>query len=500
MIASALRWLKTGAHKNQKSLIKHLLTFTAMVGLVSILSSPAVFAANPVMWTGNGTTNGMCNTLNSDISVPAGQQQWLFILTSPSAGPWTLTAQFNPATTPNPIVVAGVQQGGGSVHFTVNTEIGAQLLSATATNGNSNSVLTVSHCGYHAQLTVNKTAATTYTRDFDWTINKSVDQTSLLLSPGQQHVLNYSVNVTKDNGTDSNWSASGNISVKNTDPVRPATGVVVMDNISGFGNVTVNCPSTTIAPGATMFCTYGPVSLLDALSRLNTATATTVTAGIEAGVGTADVVFGDPTAVLDNCVDISDTFAGVLGNTCASNTYNYIRTVTADALPCGNSTLTNTASLVSDDGTTKTSSANVSVNVACAQGCTLTQGYWKTHSSYGPAPYDDTWAKLPNGADTSFFLSGQTWYQVFKTAPAGNAYYQLAHQYMATQLNVLNGASVPSSVQTALNNAALLLSSYTPAQIAAMKATATARKAFVSTASVLASYNEGQVGPGHCSE
>ena len=26
--------------------------------------------------------------------------------------------------------------------------------------------------------------------------------------------------------------------------------------------------------------------------------------------------------------------------------------------------------------------------------CTLTQGYWKTHSSYGPAPYDVTWAIL----------------------------------------------------------------------------------------------------------
>ena len=26
------------------------------------------------------------------------------------------------------------------------------------------------------------------------------------------------------------------------------------------------------------------------------------------------------------------------------------------------------------------------------QGCTLTQGYWKTHSENGPAPYDDNWA------------------------------------------------------------------------------------------------------------
>ena len=42
----------------------------------------------------------------------------------------------------------------------------------------------------------------------------------------------------------------------------------------------------------------------------------------------------------------------------------------------------------------------VDVDVPCLGGCTLTPGYWKTHSEFGPAPYDDNWANLPNGAST----------------------------------------------------------------------------------------------------
>ncbi|HWT40791.1 MAG TPA: hypothetical protein VN081_06030 [Dongiaceae bacterium] len=502
MFSTLLHWLQTGARKNikLKSLVTYISTFTAALGIASLLSSTATFAANSVTWTGNGTTNGFCSTLSSDTTVPAGQQQWLFILSSPAAGPWTLTASFSPATSPNPITVAGIQQGGGSIHFTVNTTIGAQLLSASATNGNSNSVLTVSHCGYHAQLLVTKTAQTSYTRNYDWTINKTVDQTSLLLAPGEQYTLNYTVTVTKDNGTDSNWAVAGTVTIVNTDPLRSATGVSVVDTLSGIGTIPVTCPDTTIAPNATMVCSYGPSALPDASSRVNSATATTATADIDPGTGTAGVVFGDPTTVLDNCVDISDTFAGSLGNTCASNSYTYSRTVIADLLPCGTSMLVNTASLATDNGATKTSSADVVVTVACAQGCTLTQGYWKTHSSFGPAPYDNTWAKLPNGASTSFFLSGQTWYQVFQTPPAGNAYYQLADQYMAARLNVLNGASAPSSVQQALTQATTLFGTYTPAQIAAMKANDPVRKTFITLAGLLGSYNEGLVGPGHCSE
>jgi hypothetical protein len=85
-----------------------------------------------------------------------------------------------------------------------------------------------------------------------------------------------------------------------------------------------------------------------------------------------------------------------------------------------------------------------------------------------------------------------------QTAPAGNAYYQLAHQYAATQLNIYNNATVPANVQTAYDQATALLNTYTPAQIKAMKSNNPVRIQFVSLAGTLASYNEGVIGPGHC--
>ena len=145
----------------------------------------------------------------------------------------------------------------------------------------------------------------------------------------------------------------------------------------------------------------------------------------------------------------------------------------------------------------------VFVNVnAPSTGCTLTLGYWKTHNDSfgGGAPTDPTWALLPGGLaeNTIFFLSGQTWFEVFWTAPAGNAYYQLAQQYMAAKLNILAGATAPANVLAAITDAETLFGTYTPAQIGALSGNNALRKQFITDAGVLGSYNEGTIGPGHC--
>lgn len=127
-------------------------------------------------------------------------------------------------------------------------------------------------------------------------------------------------------------------------------------------------------------------------------------------------------------------------------------------------------------------------------GCTLTQGYWKTHSSHGPAtPPDAIWATV-GGPDATFYFSGKSWFDLFWTAPkGGNSYIQLAHQYMAAVLNVNNGA-LPAPAELALataffNNAANTPSTtYTKAQQATQRAWASALDAF----------NQGTTGPGHC--
>jgi hypothetical protein len=128
-------------------------------------------------------------------------------------------------------------------------------------------------------------------------------------------------------------------------------------------------------------------------------------------------------------------------------------------------------------------------------GCTLTQGYWKTHSKYGPAPYDSTWAVI--GEDTAFFLSGKTWYQAINASSAGgNAYYILARQYIAAKLNIAAGAGTTSAVDAALAGATTFFSTYTPSSTLSPSVRAQA----IAWATTLDNYNNGVTGPGHCPE
>ena len=150
-------------------------------------------------------------------------------------------------------------------------------------------------------------------------------------------------------------------------------------------------------------------------------------------------------------------------------------------------------------------------------GCTLTQGYWKTHSTYGPAAHpDDTWDLITAamtgatggdlGPDTLFFDSGMTWIEVFKTNPkGGNAWYILAHQYMAAVLNQLNGAGSVPGLTGALADAYILLDAYDTAKNIPKDAdnvltSAKDRAEAIAIAGFLAQYNEGQLGVPHCGE
>ena len=368
------------------------------------------------------------------------------------------------------------------------------------------------------ELEVNKDASTSFDRTYKWSIDKSADQSSLTLSPGQQYLVNYSIVVDVTGYTDSNWATNGNIQVHNPAPMA-ATLNSVTDIISGFGGVSVSCGVSfpyPLASDETLNCTYSS-SLPDASDRTNTATANLQNYDYDKdGVATADgttdfsgsanILFSSATITeYDTCIDVSDTmFGDIIGETCVANvpaTFTYSHWVGPYAV-CGDYTVDNTASFVTKDTeATGSDDWTVDVNVPCAGGCTLTQGYWKTHSDYGPAPYDDTWALLPYGPDTIFFLSGQTWYQVFWTPPAGNAYYNLAHQYMAAMLNILNGAD-SSSVNATLNQASNLFDVYSPDQVASMKGKTgnATRTIFINLASTLDKFNNGLKGPEHCSE
>jgi hypothetical protein len=85
-----------------------------------------------------------------------------------------------------------------------------------------------------------------------------------------------------------------------------------------------------------------------------------------------------------------------------------------------------------------------------------------------------------------------TWYNILLTPPEGQAWYILAHQWIAAKLNAANGASVPPEVQTAITQAGNLLigdCGYIPPSEAATT---------TSLGTLLDDYNNGLIGPGHC--
>lgn len=132
------------------------------------------------------------------------------------------------------------------------------------------------------------------------------------------------------------------------------------------------------------------------------------------------------------------------------------------------------------------------------KGCTLTFGYWKTHSKYGPAPYDPVWSLVsPGGEDSVFHLSGKTYFEVLRTSPQGNRYYALAHQFIGAELNLLKGASMPAEVQNALSEARSLFETHTPDQVDS-KGFSSLKSSFGALVPVLDGYNMGTSGPGHC--
>ena len=377
----------------------------------------------------------------------------------------------------------------------------SNLVSPDNASGGPAAISHVTFC-YDFEVGVTKTAATSFKRDHAWSIEKSSPTTELLLSDGQIYTAGYTVTVGTTGYADSDYAVAGTITITNPAPME-ATIEGVADAMGAI-TAPVDCGQAfpfTLAAGASVTCTYG-AALPDASSLTNVATVTT-SGAVGGNSGEAAVDFGSATITeIDACVTVTDDRQGALGTACAfesPKTFTY----QLDVGPYSTTVVTcdvafnfdNTASYVAESGETGSDTHSIAVTVACpVSGCSLTQGYWKTHSEYGPAPYDETWELLANGADTAFFSTGMSWYSLFWTAPQGNAYIQLAHQYMAAYLNGLNGANT-SAITAQLAAAQALLSTYTQYTLPRSKFSE-AR----SRAGTLDAYNNGLIGPGHCSE
>jgi hypothetical protein len=401
-------------------------------------------------------------------------------------------------------------------------------------------------------LTVTKTADTKFRRKWTWGVTKTINPsaTDITLAINEQYVVGYTV-VYSSAKIDDNFRVGGTVTVTNpasSGPAATTTATInsLTDLVSGPIAAALTCPNNTfpqtLAAGASLVCTYTDVSLPDKTVRTNTATAkrannkfafdlTSTSLGTEtARQGTANVAFGAvPNEGLDECVNVADSNPGttVTGKLCATDankTFTYSKTL--QFATCGAFTVPNTASFVTTPGTSGsntntatplTGSASVTINVTvpCPQGCTLTLGYWKTHNAsfHGGAPIDDNWNNVTPAKELSGFFTTSnsfpvlgpntppfTWFGVFGTPPKGNPFFILSQQYMAAKLNYLNNAGQVPTVTTAIASAEAFFShaGNTPGN---WPNTGTATSSTLTTlAGILGSYNEGTIGPGHCSE
>jgi hypothetical protein len=368
---------------------------------------------------------------------------------------------------------------------------------------------TDSHSEDLLALTISKTAETSLDRTYSWSIDKTANFSALMLMPGQSLQVTYDVAVNATS-SDGNHAVSGEITIANNTAAEDAIIESVTDQLSD-GTLIPVCESDTfsynLVSGTDLTCDYY-ADLPDGRNRTNTATVTT-SGLVSGGTATADVDFASATVTeIDECIDVYDdkgTGTDIfLEQVCGADK---VITYQLDIGPfdCGSDTFVNTASFGTDDQQfTGSDFHTIPITVDCDDGCSLTPGYWKTHSEYGPAPYDDTWALLlENRADTIFFSSGQSYYDVLWTEPQGDAYYILAHAYIAAQLNQLNGADfTDAQALPAFNEATGLFNSYTPADATGAKGKngKELRERFIDLAATLDAYNNGLIGPGHCSE
>ena len=341
-----------------------------------------------------------------------------------------------------------------------------------------------------------------FTRTYIWDIEKEcLGPNPLVLEEGQ--VYNYPFRWTLSNTSqDSDRSVTGVVAIRNN-----GSNPVDIDNLvlSGGGyTITLNCPGgfpRTLAGGELYSCTFSIAPNNSNAFEL-TATAESGTPGVNDVSTSTTVQFTAPTQQIDECASVWDDCEGYgqQGPYCYLSNGPMVFDYTCEISynECGNYEFVNYVQVNTNSGVKVSDICVVEVEVECEEeeGCTRTIGYWKTHSSNGPAPYDPTWALI--GENTPFFLSGKTYYEAIWTSPQGNAYYILAPQYIGAELNQLAGAAIPPAVLNAFNTATSLLSTYTPAQVGAMRGNNPVRAQFVSIAGILDDYNNGITGPGHC--
>jgi hypothetical protein len=121
------------------------------------------------------------------------------------------------------------------------------------------------------------------------------------------------------------------------------------------------------------------------------------------------------------------------------------------------------------------------------EGCTLTQGYWKNHASAWPVE------QLTIGTVT---YSKEQLLQILNQPVRGNGLVSLAKQLIAAELNIASGAT-STDVDQAIADANALIGGRVIPPVGSDYLSPSSTSSLNNT---LTSFNEGDIGPGHCGD
>jgi hypothetical protein len=167
-----------------------------------------------------------------------------------------------------------------------------------------------------------------------------------------------------------------------------------------------------------------------------------------------------------------------------------------DALACGSSYVFHAFA----HATSTLYKSALTADVVCStlpcgaeEGCTLTQGFWKTHGTAPTGNNTNVWPVTSLTLGSVSYTDAEL-QAILDTPAQGNGLIAMAHQLIAAKLNVANGAS-DSAVATAIADADALIGALVvpPSGSGSLPSSATS-----ALTGALGSYNEGAVGPGHC--
>src|SRR5258706_11341653 len=252
-------------------------------------------------------------------------------------------------------------------------------------------------CGNNggSQLNVTKTAFPSYDKKYVWGLTKALDKTTIN-SSSTSATFNYTVTVTHDAGTASNWQLHGTIEVSNV-------GTVDAVNV----NVTDDDPNCTVTGGTGLLIPQGTHVDLDYACTYtsqpnpftNTASALADDGGTGSGVASVDFANATVTSI-DGSITVTDTLGGSLGTVTSADaspkdlTYSY--TVNGTAGTC--TTQGNTATFTTST-TATTGSDNKSVTLCVGKDLTVSKTATGSYNSNivksGPAGPVET-----NGSST----------------------------------------------------------------------------------------------------